>query len=172
MGILHKLNDNLERWILIVTLALMAIFIVVQVFMRYVMQASLTWSEEFVRWTFVWFIWVGISYGFKVRRHVSIPMVVDRFPPRARQAVTLGADVIMAAFFLFLFFYGMGQVLSPMIIKRTAITLYWPFTETRVSSLWQYASMPAGAILSAFRLLQNSAADFRALQAPLPQAAA
>ena len=164
MKLLKFLNDNFERYLLIATLALMAIFILIQVFMRYVMQSSLTWSEEFVRWCFVWFIWIGISYGFKVKRHVSIPMVVDQLPPKARTSLSLFANVVMTVFFFTLFVYGMKQVLSPLIIKRTAITLFWPFTDIRVSSLWQYASLPAGAFLSTIRLLQNTLGDIKELQ--------
>lgn len=164
MKILRFLNDNIERYLLILTLSIMAVFILIQVFMRYCIQSSLTWSEEFIRWTFVWFIWIGISYGFKVKRHVSIPMLVDLLPPKARIALSLIANLVMTVFFLLLFFYGMKQVLSPMIMRRSAITLYWPFTDIYVSSMWQYASMPAGALLSSFRLIQNSIGDFMALR--------
>ncbi len=163
MKLLKFLNDNAEKYLLVFLLGLMAAFIVIQVFMRYVMQDSLTWSEEFVRWTFVWFIWVGISYGFKVRRHVCIPMAVDLLPIKVKQCITMFADVVMAVFFIMMFIYGMQQVLSPLVMRRTAITLTWPLTDIKVSSMWQYASMPVGAFLSSIRLLQCSAQDYRAL---------
>ena len=169
MKLLNFLNDNAEKYLLVALLGLMASFIVIQVFMRYVMQDSLTWSEEFVRWIFVWFIWVGISYGFKVRRHVCIPMIVDLMPLKVKQMITLFADVIMALFFIMMFIYGMQQVLSPLVMRRTAITLTWPLTDIKVSSMWQYASMPIGALLSSIRLLQCSSQDFKALREATPE---
>lgn len=164
MNIIKYIDENMEKGLLIFTLSLMTIFIIVQVFMRYVLGASLTWSEEFIRWTFVWFIWVGISYGFKVRRHVSIPMLVDLFPERPRRMIAIFSYVVMAAFFIMLCYYGYKQAVSPLTMRRTAITLYWPLSETRVSSLWLYASLPFGALLSAFRLLQCAVQDCRLLK--------
>lgn len=163
MKLLKFLDDNAEKYLLVLLLGLMAAFIVIQVFMRYVMQDSLTWSEEFVRWTFVWFIWIGISYGFKVRRHVCIPMAVNLLPFKARQSIALFADAVMAVFFFMMFIYGMEQVLSPLVMKRTAITLTWPLTDIKVSSMWQYVSMPVGALLSSLRLMQCGIADFKTL---------
>lgn len=166
MNIIKYIDENMEKGLLIVTLSLMTIFIIVQVFMRYVLQMSLTWSEEFIRWTFVWFIWIGISYGFKVRKHVSIPMIVDLLPQTSRRAISAFGHIVMTLFFILLFYYGYKQAISPLIMRRTAITLYWPFTEMRVSSLWLYASMPLGALLSAFRLTQNAIQDVKSLRQP------
>jgi TRAP-type C4-dicarboxylate transport system permease small subunit len=166
MNLINTIDENMEKGLLIVTLSLMTVFIIIQVVMRYVLQMSLTWSEEFIRWTFVWFIWIGISYGFKVRRHVSIPMVVDLLPQRSRLAISAFSHILMAVFFIALFYYGYKQAISPLIMRRTAITLYWPFTEMRVSSLWLYASMPLGALLSAFRLTQNAIQDIKSLRQP------
>lgn len=163
MNLIKYVDENMEKGLLIITLSLMTIFIIVQVFMRYILGTSLTWSEEFIRWTFVWFIWIGISYGFKVRRHVSIPMLVDLLPENPRRVISIFAHLVMAIFFMMLCYYGYKQAVSPLIMRRTAITLYWPLSEVRVSSLWLYASLPFGALLSVIRLLQNAVQDVRAL---------
>lgn len=46
MKVLRFLDDNLEKMICTVTLALMSAIIVAQVFFRYVLNNSLSWSEE------------------------------------------------------------------------------------------------------------------------------
>ena len=165
MGIIKFLDENVEKFVLISSMALMSIFVILQVTMRYVFQSSLTWSEEFIRWVFVWSIWIGISYAFRVKRHVSIPMLVDLFPKKIKLSISLFSNLVMMVFFFTLFIYGMNQVMSPLIMRRAAITLYWPFTEVRVSSLWLYLSMPLGALLSSIRLLQNGLDDIKELKA-------
>ena len=46
MKLLRFLDDNLEKMLCTITLALMSAIIVLQVFFRYVLNNSLAWSEE------------------------------------------------------------------------------------------------------------------------------
>ena len=63
MKVLRFLDDNLEKMLCTITLALMSAIIVLQVFFRYVLNNSLAWSEELARYLFIWTIYIGISYG-------------------------------------------------------------------------------------------------------------
>ena len=51
---LNKINKNLEAVPLIAITVVMTLLIFVQVIMRYVLQSSLSWSEELARYLFVW----------------------------------------------------------------------------------------------------------------------
>ena len=46
MKVLKFLDENLEKMLCVIFLALMSIIIVLQVFFRYVLNNSLSWSEE------------------------------------------------------------------------------------------------------------------------------
>ena len=70
MKILKWLDNNIEIYLVNFLLANIVVWVFVQVVLRYIFSFSLPWSEEFTRWCFVWFIWVGVSYGFKVRKHI------------------------------------------------------------------------------------------------------
>ena len=48
------IDDYLEETILLILLVLMTAIMGVQIVSRYVFQNSLTWSEELVRYMFVW----------------------------------------------------------------------------------------------------------------------
>ena len=80
MKVLRFLDDNLEKMICTVTLALMSAIIVAQVFFRYVLNNSLSWSEELARYLFIWTIYIGISYGVKMDKHVAVDAVYSYMP--------------------------------------------------------------------------------------------
>ncbi len=57
---LKKLDDHFEEALIVLLMAAMTVLIVVQIFMRYVVQESLTWSEELARYIFVWATYLGV----------------------------------------------------------------------------------------------------------------
>lgn len=157
-GIVHFLQ-NFERYFVIVTLALMSLLILIQVVMRYVFESSLSWSEEVVRWLFVWFIWVGISYGFQLRRHVSVTVLVAFLPQKVQRALALFVYLAMIVFFARMCYIGLIQILNPNIIRQMSTAIYWP-SGTQVGMVWFYASMPVGTGLTTIRLIQAMYHDF------------
>ena len=56
------LNDSLEEFLMIASLILMTMIMGIQVFSRYVLGASLSWSEELTRYIFVWAGFLSVSY--------------------------------------------------------------------------------------------------------------
>ncbi|MDO5352860.1 MAG: TRAP transporter small permease [Succinatimonas sp.] len=164
MDILKKLNERFEEAILVFLLANITIWVFVQVIMRYVFHNSLTWSEEFVRWCFIWFIWVGVSYGFRVRKHISITVFVDKLSGKYKKIAELLVNFIVLWCMLNLFYFGYEQISNPIISRQSSIVLKWPLFGSNVSMLWLYASLPFGAFFSSFRLIQNITVDIATLR--------
>lgn len=65
MKIIRWLDDNLEEALLIALLVLMTLLMGLQVFSRYILNASLSWSEELTRYLFIWSGFLSISYCIK-----------------------------------------------------------------------------------------------------------
>lgn len=55
------LNDSLEEFLMVASLILMTLIMGIQVFSRYVLGASLSWSEELTRYIFVWAGFLSVS---------------------------------------------------------------------------------------------------------------
>ena len=53
--ILHWLDENLEEFILVIFLIAMTLIMGIQIFCRYVLGMSLSWSEELTRYL-VWIL--------------------------------------------------------------------------------------------------------------------
>ena len=52
--ILHYLDEYLEEILMVIFLIAMTLIMGIQVFSRYVLGMSLSWSEEITRYLFIW----------------------------------------------------------------------------------------------------------------------
>ena len=70
--ILSAIDKHLEEVLMAVSLLGVVIMMSVHVFFRYVVKAPLTWSEEATRYLFIWFVFLGISYGIENDTHIRV----------------------------------------------------------------------------------------------------
>ena len=61
MKVMKWFDEYAEISVCVVLMSTMTVLLAVQVFMRYVMGASLSWSEEIARYLFIWLIYLGIE---------------------------------------------------------------------------------------------------------------
>ena len=73
-----KLYDTLEAYVLVLALAFSTLLIFVQVIFRYVLNDSITWSEELARYIFIWMIWLGTSVSMKTKEHIRMDMLMNK----------------------------------------------------------------------------------------------
>lgn len=148
MSVLKWIDLNAEKALASVLLAAIVMLIFGNVFMRYIMNASLSWGEELTLWLFVWFVWLGVSYAFHTGDHVRITVLRDVLGERAQ----LIADVIIAllvlGFLLVLTFECIKLIMMPFVASQTSVVLGLPIPIL-------YASAPVGAGLSAIRVVQH-----------------
>ncbi len=106
MKVIKWLDANIEKVICVTLLALMTIIIVVQVFFRYVLQNSLQWSEEIARYMFIWLIYIGISYGVKMDKHIAVDAVYSFLPEKAKPYYALVGVLGFLVFAIIVVYYG------------------------------------------------------------------
>ncbi len=148
MLIIHWVNKNAEKILASILLAAIVLLIFGNVFMRYIMNASLSWGEELTLWLFVWFVWLGVSYAFHTGDHVRITVLRDVLSARAQ----LFADVIIAllvlGFLVMLTIECVKLIMMPFVASQNSVVLGLPIPIL-------YASAPVGAGLSAIRVVQH-----------------
>lgn len=155
------INEKIEEWLIIALLANIVTLIFVQVCMRYLFKDSLSWSEELVIWSFIWFLWVGVSYGFKTRKHICVTAFVDLLPNQIKNVINILISLVILWFMASMLYFGYKQMMSPFISRQLSVVLYYPFTDIQISMQWLYASLPVGALLGSVRLVQNITSDVR-----------
>ncbi len=77
-----------------------AIFIIalLQVFNRFVLNVSLSWSEEAQIFGHIWIVFLGIPIAYKREAHLYIETYCDMFPRGLRVAFNLLVELMWAAF--------------------------------------------------------------------------
>ncbi|MBU8908950.1 TRAP transporter small permease, partial [Desertibacillus haloalkaliphilus] len=106
MKALKWLDEHFEELFLVIFSAVMVAVIALQVFMRYVMGSSLSWSEELARYCFIWLVYLGISYGVKKQRHIKVDVLLLALKDRGKIILNIFANVLFLGFAVFVIIYG------------------------------------------------------------------
>jgi TRAP-type C4-dicarboxylate transport system permease small subunit len=129
----------------------MSVVILLQVFLRYVMKASLPWSEELARYLMVWIGLMGASLALHEGRHVGVTLMVDRTRGLLRKALS-GIALVAVLWFLWLML-SEGTRLVQNIWQQRSPAMNLPMVIP-------YAAIPLGAI---FMMIQAVLALMRLL---------
>jgi TRAP-type C4-dicarboxylate transport system permease small subunit len=82
------------RWIAIVLMALMVLVILAQIFMRFVMNDALPWSEEAARFMMLWVAGVAAPTAYRRGGFVAIDMVILMLPRLLGGLITLALLIL------------------------------------------------------------------------------
>ena len=150
---LYFIWDHLEEIILLPAFTVSTVLIFIQVVMRYVFHHSLAWSEELVRYMYVWETWIGVSYAAHRGSHLRITMLRDKLPPKGQKIVEFIVTLIWIAFAIFVFRQGVRalQTIAKFGQKSSAL---------RIPMQWCYLSIPVGMCMMTIRLIENAIKSF------------
>ncbi|MGN1378560.1 MAG: TRAP transporter small permease [Dorea sp.] len=152
--VIHWLDENLEECILILLLIGMTLIMGIQVFSRYVLGMSLSWSEELTRYLFIWCGFISVSYCSKKCLSIKIEQFVAMFPRRGKALFKVVNHTFELIFFLYMipfaWSYMMSAVTSGQVSPACSIPMYYVQAAPFVSF-----------ILVAIRILQRWIIEFR-----------
>lgn len=141
------LDKNFEKVICVILIALISLVLGFQVFMRYVMHASLGWSEELARYCFVWLVFIGISYGAREMRHIKIDAGLFCFPKFLRKYVVVIGEILFLVFSIWITYLSVGLVEKQIMIEQLSPAMRVP--------MWVVYSAPlVGFTLTSIRVIQ------------------
>ncbi|AAP78466.1 TRAP transporter small permease [Helicobacter sp. MIT 03-1614] len=112
-AILDKIIASINKNIAVIGLVVGVLITALNVFCRYLtglfpdfIHLSLTWAEEIARYCFLWSALFGAAYGFRKGVHISVTMLLERFPPQYAKACVLGIHTLNAIFLAFMTYAG------------------------------------------------------------------
>jgi TRAP-type C4-dicarboxylate transport system permease small subunit len=147
-----KAFNSLESNVLMISLALMVIVIFSQVVMRYVFNNSLSWSEEFARYLFVWFSWLGVSAGVKDSEHLRVEFLSMGLKKRGliktNEVVSIIVYLVWLATTAIVAYYGAVVVANQIDLGVVTPAMRFPV-------YFGYLSIPICSAIIGIRLIVN-----------------
>jgi TRAP-type transport system small permease protein len=138
-----KVLLRLNRWLIIVILAAMALMVFANVVLRFLTDHSILWVEEVSRYLMIWLTFLGAGLVLRYGGHIGIDALQDAYP-RAAPVIRAIIFLLLLGFFAFMVWIG---------IRYTTRT--WaqttPVMEIPVGIV--YLAMPIGFSLLIVHLL-------------------
>ncbi|MGI6225933.1 MAG: TRAP transporter small permease [Peptococcales bacterium] len=139
--------DKFEDYSVTFLYLIMIVVIFLQVIFRFVIKASLPWSEELARYIMAWAVFIGSSIAAKEGAHLGIDSLVTRLPKKMKRYTELIVLALSALFSIILIYLA---ILVIQFLMKTGQK-----TPAMMIPMWiAYFSVFFGAILMSIRYCQ------------------
>jgi len=118
-----------------------------QVLFRFVFASPLSWSEELVRYVFVWSVFLTAAIAFNLNSNIVIDFLTCWYPPRLQRVVALLSWACVIVGVSILFVLGMQLVQAPSVRFQKSPAMEIPMTVP-------YAAIPVGCVLMMINILR------------------
>lgn len=132
-----------EDWFAATLLVGILVVMALGVFFRYVLNDSLTWTEEIARYGLVYITYIGCATGIRRRSHIRIDLIDRLLPARAQRATALLADLLTFVFLAIMLVLAV-RILGILWASRSA--------AVQLPMGWVYLALLLGFALSLVRL--------------------
>ena len=161
MNTIIRIIENLSEWIArisAVTLGLMTILILVEIFLWNIFEKTTLIADEYCAYGLAAIIFLGAGYCLKEKGHIRITLVLGLLPEKMSRIITFWGSGIAAIFMGYLWWYLFKMVRSAVRYNSTSGTL----TNT---PLWiPQALMLIGAACFLIQLLATTIKTYQAIE--------
>jgi TRAP-type C4-dicarboxylate transport system permease small subunit len=91
--ILDAIDRAMETLVFVIFLAIVVVG-TLQVFNRFALNVSLSWSEEFQRYGQIWIVFLGIPIAYRRGAHIGLEMLHARLGPAGRRALAVVIELL------------------------------------------------------------------------------
>lgn len=126
-----------------ILLALMMLLILFQIASRLGFMPGQVWTEELIRWIWVWLALLAVSEAERTQQHLRMEMLPAMWSAAARRVVYTVIDAATGVLAVYMAWLGIKGVLRTW--NDESVTLF-------MTDAVLYAALPVGAALWALRL--------------------
>ena len=157
MSILQRINNDAEKWALLVFYVMLVMTMAIEVVRREVFAYSSIWGEEIVRYSFIYLAWVGAAAAVKERAHIRIDLLMHYVSPKIKILLYIFGDLVMVA-----------VAITALYWSWESVAVSWKFGSVshglRLSMVWFLLAVPIGFSLIIVRLTQSLMRDIKAFR--------
>jgi TRAP-type C4-dicarboxylate transport system permease small subunit len=144
--ILKTINNGVVKavnWLMVALMALMTLFIFLQVIFRYVLRQPLSWSEEMARYLFSAITLFGAVLLYRDNKHINMTPLKDMLKNKtAKILVDILASLLVLFFLIIVLRFGF-----PMSVKMLNLNSFSP-SMTWLKMGYVYLLLPLSAVFS------------------------
>jgi TRAP-type C4-dicarboxylate transport system permease small subunit len=149
LHLLRKLTDHIEAAVLTAAMSIMTLAVLAQIVCRYVLNMPLDWSEEVARFTFIWCIYMGVSYACINRKHLKIDAALLLFPRSWRPWLEFIGKIFFLTFAIIIVYITWQHFYRITFVRlQLSPALQWPVGIA-------YSVLPLSFTMVIVRLLQD-----------------
>lgn len=138
--IFNSVNRFLEM-VMILIFALLVLDVLFQVFSRYILGTSFTWTEEFARFSLIWLTIIGAAYLNGKREHLSMDFIYQKLSESNKRKAAILIEAFIFLFALVVMVIGgFNLVYTTLHLEQLSGTL-------RIPLGYVYAIMPFSGML-------------------------
>lgn len=126
MKVIKWLDEHFEETILVMLLIVIASVMMLQIFMRYIMNSSLPWPEEFARYCYVWTAFFSVGLTIRNRTILRVDIVTGLLPKSIQRIIEVFVQAFITVFFGVLFYYSIDVIKMIQVSGQTSPALRLP----------------------------------------------
>jgi C4-dicarboxylate transporter DctQ subunit len=121
-----RVLNHFEELVLGFTLLGLAIFVFIQVVLRYGFHFAFSWAQELGRYLTIFLTFLGASLGVKYGTHFSMEAIVKSLPHRYSHLVRAIASFLSGVFFILIIYFSLVQIAKLYRYGACTATLHMP----------------------------------------------
>lgn len=144
---MRKTLDNILKTLAGISLLVMFVLVVWQVFTRYILNEPSTWSEELVAYLFAWSTLFGASLIVSEKGHMNIPVLVEKRSPKVQKGLAIFSELMILLFSLAVLTAG-GVAITKLALGQMTSSLGMPVG-------YFYIPLPITGLINTIYTLMN-----------------
>jgi TRAP-type C4-dicarboxylate transport system permease small subunit len=129
-----------------------------QVLFRFAFHISLAWSEEVVRYVFIWSVFFTAALAFNLDTHIVIDFMTTWYPPRLKRIAALISWAFVIGGLIILLVLGIQLIQAPSVRFQKSPAMEIPMTIP-------YAAIPIGSFLMLVNAVRAAWRTWKGVQA-------
>lgn len=132
----------------VIGIALGVLLAFTNVVLRYAFDMSLPWAGELTAYLFVWSAFFAMAHGFKKGTHISVTLLLSKFPASLAKFFMILSNLISVVYLLFISYFGYLLILMLIDFEEMSVDLNIP--------MWiPYTVLPIAFTLAAYRAAEK-----------------
>jgi len=140
-NILIRINEFLAG----VILGLAMIIGILQVFCRYFLNSSLTWSEETMRYMLLWLVFITLPIAVVSKKHMSLDIILEKVSPKMKKWMEIIINLIGIIVIVLLTIHSIELVALGKLQRASSISIQLSFL---------YIIVPISLIITVFHFIE------------------